>query len=451
LKFESNELTIIYYLPFHILSLNFRSIDSEHVEVLHTSLKIGDPKTYRPGYLVKKHEKLDAQVVTSSSKQNFGVNPIGQGLKLLLIRGVVAMLQHPVMQVVGVSLLRSDPKSLLKYHLILSDGVHTQNATLHPCLNHLVEETHLRKGTIVRLLEFVCCNVRYCSIITVFQLKVLLIECELIGSPKACELCCIEKVYGLESESVEPYSGSVSNYAQPNNGPYFNCQGLNRYLTQGAVAAIMEGEMVVKRQPVLQVVDFSLASHNGFSFYRILLSDGVHQVYVNLFPHLSHLVEGSCLRKGTRIRLLRFIRDTVDQDQNCRIAIAAELEVLQTECELIGNPTFYELGNKQSHSNSESLLPISGSFCKDQGGMEMQASLTWGAVAAIWEDAAVVVQPVLQVFDLLVWTEMDEPWLSPILLSDGTHLIRGGLSPLHNQLIYVQRWPPPHGHSGPTP
>jgi hypothetical protein len=112
-----------------------------------------------------------------------------------------------------------------------------------------------------------------------------------------------------------------------------------------------------------------------------------------------------------------------------RIAIAVELEVLQTECELIGNPTFYELGNKQSHSNLESLLPISGSFCKDQGGMEMQASLTWGAVAAIWEDVTAVVQPVLQVFDLLVWAEMDEPWLSPILLSDGTHLIRGGLSP----------------------
>ena len=161
MKFESNELTIIYYLPFRILSLNFRSIDSEHVEVLHTSLKIGDPKTYRPGYLVKKHEKLDAQLVTSSPKQNFRANPIGQGLKQLLMRGVVAMLQHPVMQVVGVSLLRPEPKTLVKYHLILSDGVHTQNATLHPRLNDLVKETHLRKGTIVRLLDFVCCNVRY--------------------------------------------------------------------------------------------------------------------------------------------------------------------------------------------------------------------------------------------------------------------------------------------------
>ena len=90
MKFESNELTIIYYLPFRILSLNFRSIDSEHVEVLHTSLKIGDPKTYRPGYLVKKHEKLDAQLVTSSPKQNFRANPIGQGLKQLLISGDVA-------------------------------------------------------------------------------------------------------------------------------------------------------------------------------------------------------------------------------------------------------------------------------------------------------------------------------------------------------------------------
>lgn len=133
MKFESNELTIIYYLPFRILSLNFRSIDSEHVEVLRTSLKIGDPKRYQPGYLVKKHEKLDAQLVTSSSKQNFRAHPIGQGLKQLLKRGVVAMLQHPVMQVVGVSLLRPEPKTFVKYHLILSDGVHTQNyATSSP-------------------------------------------------------------------------------------------------------------------------------------------------------------------------------------------------------------------------------------------------------------------------------------------------------------------------------
>jgi hypothetical protein len=93
---------------------------------------------------------------------------------------------------------------------------------------------------------------------------------------------------------------------------------LKWYLTQGAVSAKMNGEMTVEQQPVMQVVDFSLVSQKGFTFYRILLSDGVHQVYANPFPHLSHLVEENCLSKGTRLRLLKFMCDTFDQDQNVR-------------------------------------------------------------------------------------------------------------------------------------
>lgn len=114
-----------------------------------------------------------------------------------------------------------------------------------------------------------------------------------------------------------------------------------------------------------------------------------------------------------------------------------ELEVLDTECELIGSPTFYELGSKQRYPNlipftstpfpQGSQRPASGSLYKYQGGMEIEASLTWGAVAAIWEDAAAGMQPVLQLFDLL--PKMEVSMLSPILLSDGAHLIRGGIPP----------------------
>lgn len=70
------------------------------------------------------------------------------------------MLQHPKMQVVGVSPMRSELKNFERYYLILSDGVHTQNATPEPHLNHLVKDNHLRRGTIVRLLNFVRYNVQ---------------------------------------------------------------------------------------------------------------------------------------------------------------------------------------------------------------------------------------------------------------------------------------------------
>jgi hypothetical protein len=148
----------------------------------------------------------------------------------------------------------------------------------------------------------------YFNLISIVKLEVLRTECEVIGSPKAYEL----------SKCGEPYSASVADYAQPNNVSYTSCQDLKWYLTHGAVSAIMKGEMAVEQRPVMQVVDFSLMSQNGFSFYRILLSDGVHQVHVNLFPHLSHMVVDNYLQKGTRVRLLKFIRDTFNQDKNYR-------------------------------------------------------------------------------------------------------------------------------------
>jgi hypothetical protein len=49
-----------------------------------------------------------------------------------LTREVVEMLQHPKMQVVGVSPMRSELKNFERYYLILSDGVHTQNAYQNP-------------------------------------------------------------------------------------------------------------------------------------------------------------------------------------------------------------------------------------------------------------------------------------------------------------------------------
>jgi hypothetical protein len=84
---------------------------------------------------------LNPELASSSSVLNTGAYSAGQGLKQHLTRGMVVMLQQPVMQVVSV--MRSGPGKLEKFHLVLSDGVHTQNAELASHLNHLVKNNHL--------------------------------------------------------------------------------------------------------------------------------------------------------------------------------------------------------------------------------------------------------------------------------------------------------------------
>ncbi|TVU05638.1 hypothetical protein EJB05_48807 [Eragrostis curvula] len=397
---------------------------SSHLEVKHDKLNV--PSAYRSSHLELKRDKLNVDSVASPVKLNCGAYSGGQGLNWHLTRGAVALqgpeLQRPVMQVVGVSQMRLE---LNLCHFILSDGVHTLNAMLSPVLSHLVEGTRLRKGTIVRLLMFSYNTVRIHSMVVVGNLEVLQTECDLIGSPKAYELCCIKKPSGPKSNCGEPYSKSAANYAQPNNVSYSSCQDLKWYLTHGAVAAIMKGEMAVEQRPVMQVVDFSLTSQNGFSFYLILLSDGVHQVYANLFPHLSHLVVDNYLLKGSRVRLLKFIRETFNQDQNYRhvshlifsvITIAVELEVLNKECELIGSPTFYELGNKEQELDAVSLddlLQLLGG--SHPAGQSLKGHLTRGIVAMMQ-------QPVMQVITVYLTIPLfKKHGMYSLMLSDGVH------------------------------
>jgi hypothetical protein len=44
------------------------------------------------------------------------------------------------------------------------------------------------------------------------------------------------------------------------------------------------------------------------SRYRLLLSDGVYSQHATLAPALHHLARGDGLRRGSVVRLLRFVR-----------------------------------------------------------------------------------------------------------------------------------------------
>ena len=152
------KFAVHFYLPFHNLSLKFRVIVVLKLEVLRADCPmVGNPKQYPSGKLENKREELDTESVSSNAKLNCEAYSAGQCLKEFLTRrGMVTALQQPVMQVVDVSLMRSELKKFGRYHLILSDTVHTQYATLAPGLNHLVENILLIKGSIIRLLEFIC-------------------------------------------------------------------------------------------------------------------------------------------------------------------------------------------------------------------------------------------------------------------------------------------------------
>ncbi|VAH14464.1 unnamed protein product [Triticum turgidum subsp. durum] len=143
-------------------------------------------------------------------------------------------------------------------------------------------------------------------------------------------------------------------------------------LTHGAVAAMSRFQRGLR--PVLQVVG-APARRGGTDRYRFLLSDGVHSQEGILVPSLDSLVRTGRLRDGTVIRVLDYVCSSVCSR---RVIIVIQLEVVQTECTLIGSPSSYQVNAAQPNIRSCSgSLGINGSraeqgvnamaFSPDQG------------------------------------------------------------------------------------
>ncbi|KAE8800391.1 replication protein A 70 kDa DNA-binding subunit C-like [Hordeum vulgare] len=139
-------------------------------------------------------------------------------------------------------------------------------------------------------------------------------------------------------------------------------------LTHGAVAAMSRLQRGLR--PVLQVVG-APARRGATDRYRFLLSDGVHSQEGILVPSLDSLVRTGRLRDGTVIRVLDYVC-------NRRVIIVIQLEVVQTECTLIGSPSSYQVNAAEPNTRSCSgSLGIHGSraehgvnemaFSPDQG------------------------------------------------------------------------------------
>lgn len=127
-------------------------------------------------------------------------------------------------------------------------------------------------------------------------------------------------------------------------------------LTHGAVAAM--SRMVQGLRPVLQLAEaprptWIVGGHT--ELYGLLLSDGVHSQKGMLATSWNGLVKAGLLRGGSVVRVLDYICN--NSVENPRVIAVIQLEILQTECTLIGIPTFFDANASQPklRSYSDSL------------------------------------------------------------------------------------------------
>ncbi|CAM0958421.1 unnamed protein product [Alopecurus aequalis] len=123
-------------------------------------------------------------------------------------------------------------------------------------------------------------------------------------------------------------------------------------LAPGAVKEIAElpnGPGTI--QPVLQAADVRPVTTKGPAAgaqqserFRMLVSDGVHSLQSMLSTDLNHLVRDGTLRPGSIVHLLDIMCNTI---QGRRIIIVCKLDVLRSECAIIGKPKMYETRSLQ--------------------------------------------------------------------------------------------------------
>ncbi|CAM8996923.1 unnamed protein product [Rhodiola kirilowii] len=150
---------------------------------------------------------------------------------------------NPVLQILDLKLINSSQSAVERYRVILSDGTHLQQGMLATQTNHLVTAGRVKKGTVVRLINYVPNCLQGKMIIVITDMAVVMETCDLIGDPKPLSTCIgdsdsVQKVGNAASGSLQnPTKGSgnvtsfVSNadttrYPSANiSGPYSGSYG----------------------------------------------------------------------------------------------------------------------------------------------------------------------------------------------------------------------------------
>lgn len=139
--------------------------------------------------------------------------------------------------------------------------------------------------------------------------------------------------------------------------------------------------------PVVQVGDVKIVNTKGgpqqqSERYRMLISDGVNSQQSMLATPLNALVKDGTLRAGSIVHLVETMCNTI---QNRRIIIVTKLDVLQTECPMIGTPKMCQM--KILPQEQEPNLPASAAQTYS-GSYSGNPGMLGSSVAPMVEQAA---------------------------------------------------------------
>ncbi|KAG0598564.1 hypothetical protein M758_12G084200 [Ceratodon purpureus] len=118
-------------------------------------------------------------------------------------------------------------------------------------------------------------------------------------------------------------------------------------LTSNAIVALNNGD--VELRPVLQIVDIRQIGNAQTTTerFRLVLSDGVHLQQAMLATQLNEKVKNNLAVKGSIVQLLEYICNTV---QNRKIIIVLNMEIVESNAEIIGDPKHLTAGGEQQSS-----------------------------------------------------------------------------------------------------
>ncbi|KAH7284321.1 hypothetical protein KP509_34G049100 [Ceratopteris richardii] len=95
----------------------------------------------------------------------------------------------PVVQVLDVRQIGTGQSVQARYRLVLSDGCHAQQAMLATQLNAYINSGQVLKGSIIRLVEYICNTIQQRKIIILLNLEVMMSVSEIVGDPKVSSVC----------------------------------------------------------------------------------------------------------------------------------------------------------------------------------------------------------------------------------------------------------------------
>ncbi|CAK9872331.1 unnamed protein product [Sphagnum jensenii] len=114
---------------------------------------------------------------------------------------------RPILQVLDVRQIGNPQSTQKRYRLVLSDGVHLQQAMLATQLNEKVKKAV--KGSMVQLLEYICNTVQNRKIIIILDMEIVASREEIVGDPKPLGAGQEQQATGTGSHLLQQQEKSI--------------------------------------------------------------------------------------------------------------------------------------------------------------------------------------------------------------------------------------------------